>query len=214
MSVAEVGLTATEATGAGDTVTAPTPLFPSTVAVMIALPGESAVTNPVTLTVATLGRPELQAIDLPETTLPCASNGSAMSWAVWPTVRSRLDGETRTATTGTGITWIWATADFPSMLAATGTVPTYRPVTTPDEETVAKLESATAQKTFRPVSTLPDASNADAVRVTVAPTTTLASGGATCTLATGAPECSSSSLLQPTTATAAAAATLSNIHVD
>jgi hypothetical protein len=214
MSVAEVGLTATEATGAGDTVTAPTPLFPSTVAVMIALPGESAVTNPVTLTVATLGRPELQAIDLPERTLPCASNGSAMSWAVWPTVRSRLDGETRTATTGTGITWIWATADFPSMLAATGTVPTYRPVTTPDEETVAKLESATAQKTFRPVSTLPDASNADAVRVTVAPTTTLASGGATCTLATGAPECSSSSLLQPTTATAAAAATLSNIHVD
>ena len=63
MSVADVGLTATEATGAGDTVIAATPLLPSTVAVMIAVPAESAVTTPFPLTLATLGRLELQATD-------------------------------------------------------------------------------------------------------------------------------------------------------
>src|SRR5678815_5321774 len=99
------------------------------------------------------------------------------------------------------------------MLAATGTVPTYRPVTMPVGETVAKLGSATAQKTFRPVSTLPEASKADAESVTVAPITTDAAGGATCTLATGGPECSSPSLLQATTASAVTAATASTIQV-
>jgi len=59
---------------------------------MMVLPGESAVMVPVALTVATLGRLELQATDLPDSTLPCASSGSATSCAVWPTVRSRLEG--------------------------------------------------------------------------------------------------------------------------
>src|SRR5690349_1340028 len=117
VSVADVGLTATAATGDAATVMAPTPLFRSTAAVMIAFPGERAVTAPVALTVATLGRLELQATDLPDSTLPCASSGSTLSWAVWPTVRSRLDGDTRTATTGTGTTSTCATADFPSTLA-------------------------------------------------------------------------------------------------
>src|SRR3954470_22563501 len=71
-SVAELGLTAIEAIGVGDTVTAPTPLLPSTVAVMTALPGESAVTPPLPFTFATLGRLELQATGRPDSTAPRA----------------------------------------------------------------------------------------------------------------------------------------------
>src|SRR5688572_27221066 len=78
-SVAELGLTATDATGAGDTVTAATPLLPSTVAVMTALPVETAVMTPLPLTVATLGRLELQVAERPDSTAPRASSGSAVS---------------------------------------------------------------------------------------------------------------------------------------
>ena len=47
------GLTATVATGTGITVTAAVPLFPSLVAVMVAVPGATAVTKPLAETVAT-----------------------------------------------------------------------------------------------------------------------------------------------------------------
>src|SRR5690349_12827989 len=144
---------------------AATPLLPSTVAVMTVLPGETALTTPFAPTLATLGRLELHATDRPERTPPRASSGSAASCAVSPTVRSRLDGETRTATTGTGTTWTCATAAFPSIVAAMGTDPTYRPVTMPLGETVAKLESAVVQNTLRPMSGLPSTSSAEAVSV-------------------------------------------------
>src|SRR5688500_5409144 len=79
------------------------------------------------------------------------------------------------------------------MLAATGTVPTYFPVTTPLADTVAKLESALTQSTLRPASTLPAASFAAAVSDTVPPRTTVADGGATSTVATASPLGSSAS---------------------
>src|SRR5688500_51624 len=108
---------------------------------------------------------------------------------------------------------MWATAAFPSTLAAIGTVPTYRPVTTPVGETVAKLESALAHNTLRPVTTLPVASSADAVSVTVAPTTTVAVGGATSTAVTTPLMGSSLSPPHATPATAAIAVTTRDIHV-
>lgn len=94
-------------------------------------------------------------------------------------------GEIRTATTGTGMTTTCAVAVFPSTLAATGTVPTYLPVTTPSSEIVAKLESALTQSTLRPVTGFPSASSAVAVNDAVVPTATVAVAGMTSTVATG-----------------------------
>src|SRR5437773_2776571 len=51
--LAEAGLTVKEATGTRDTVMAAVPLLPSLVAVIVAEPAATAVTNPLLLTVAT-----------------------------------------------------------------------------------------------------------------------------------------------------------------
>ena len=60
------GATRTELTGTSVTVSDAVPLFPATVAVMVALPAEVPVTTPVALTVATDGADELQLTVRPE----------------------------------------------------------------------------------------------------------------------------------------------------
>ena len=77
--VAEPGLTATDATGTGFTVIADVPLFPSLVAVIVAEPGATAVTRPFASTVATPGALVVQLIVRPESGLPFASSGVAVS---------------------------------------------------------------------------------------------------------------------------------------
>src|SRR5438093_50146 len=81
---AVAGLTLTEATGTGFTVMAAPALFPSLVAVMFAEPTATAATSPFAFTVATLGASLDQVIVRPESGLPLASSGVAVSCWVPP----------------------------------------------------------------------------------------------------------------------------------
>jgi len=69
-------------TAGGVTVIAASPAFPSLVAVMVALPGPTAVTNPVDETVATAALEELQETVRPVNVMPPASRVVAVTCAV------------------------------------------------------------------------------------------------------------------------------------
>jgi hypothetical protein len=101
LKLAVVGLTVTDATGILETVTLAVPLFPSLVAVMVAVPAPAAVTNPVPLTVATEALSVDQVTARPVNELPLASLGVAVSCAVCPTIRLAVAGLTVTDATGT-----------------------------------------------------------------------------------------------------------------
>jgi len=82
------------------TVAEAVPLFPSLVAVIVAVPPPAPVTNPLPLTVATLASLEDQLTVLPVRTLPPASRVAAVNCCVWPTDRVTDEGETATSATG------------------------------------------------------------------------------------------------------------------
>jgi len=84
-TLADVGLTATDATGTLDTVIAAVPLFPSLAAVIVAAPVLTPVTRPLADTVATPGLPLNQLTVRPLSRLPFASFGIAASCTVCPT---------------------------------------------------------------------------------------------------------------------------------
>src|SRR5438445_646478 len=75
---AVAGLTLTDATGTGFTVTAALPVFPSLVAVIVTAPAPAPVTSPVEVTVATAGVLDAQVTDRPDSTLPAASFSAAV----------------------------------------------------------------------------------------------------------------------------------------
>jgi hypothetical protein len=77
--VADVGATATVATGTTVTVTVAVPCFPSLVAVIVAEPALTAVTTPLAETVATPGVPDVHVTVRPVSTLPFASLSVAVS---------------------------------------------------------------------------------------------------------------------------------------
>src|SRR5881296_2822091 len=82
--LADVGVTSTDATGAGALVTvmADVPLCPSLVAVIVAEPTVAPLTSPVMFTVATAGLLVAHAIARPPSALPLASRGVAVNWTV------------------------------------------------------------------------------------------------------------------------------------
>ena len=100
MSVAEEGLTVTDATGRCVTVTLAVPLTPSDVAVIVAVPGARAVTTPAWETVATDSLLELQLTARPVSTLPFASRVVAVKVELLPSSNESVDGETDTLATG------------------------------------------------------------------------------------------------------------------
>ena len=83
-AVIDAGLsdTSTDATGIGVTVIPALPLTPSLVAVIVAEPGETAVTIPELLTVATDSLSEVHVIDRPVSALPLASRATAVARVV------------------------------------------------------------------------------------------------------------------------------------
>src|SRR2546426_768750 len=196
--VAVAGVTTTDATGAGVTVTAAVPLFPSTVALVVsgppaAFPGTAPgppasfpVARAFGSTVATVASAVWQVTTRPASGLPFASCGVAVSCSVASTTILPVGGVTSTDATGMGVT---VTADaplFPSLVAVMVTgPPTVFPVTRPFASTVATVASAVCQVTTRPVSGLPFASFGAAVSCRVAPSWTLAGAGVTSTDATG-----------------------------
>src|SRR6266852_8498415 len=118
-----VGVTLTDATGTGVTVIVADPLWPSLVAVTVAVPAATAVTRPVALTVATAGSALVQVTTRSMSGFPAPSRGVATSCPVWPTVRPRLGGVTVTAATGTGVIVIVADPLCPSLVAVIVAVP-------------------------------------------------------------------------------------------
>src|SRR5438094_4656911 len=96
------GLTVTAATGMLDTVTDAVPLCPSLVAVTIAEPAFTPVTNPFPSTVATAVLLLDQVTTRPDSGLPFASFGVAASCTVCPTCTVGAAGLTVTAATGVG----------------------------------------------------------------------------------------------------------------
>jgi hypothetical protein len=176
----------TVATGGSVTVRTDDPLFPSLVAVIVAVPAATAVTVPVCETVATLAALVDHVTTRSVTTVPATFFTSTDSGAVWPTIIADVAGATTTDPTASGGTVIVAVPVFPSLVAVIVVPPGATAVTTPAVDTVATALFAELQLTPRPGSTFPSASFIVAVNVVVWPTTTTAVAGVTVTVATGA----------------------------
>jgi len=179
------GLTVTVATGTFATVIAAVPLFPSLVAVIVAVPAATPVTRPLADTVA-IARFELDhATARPASTFPAASFVVALSWVVPPTTALAVAGLTTTDATGTVDTVTTAVALCPSLVAVIVADPSATPVTTPLADTVATALLLVVQVTTRPLSVLPLASLRVAVSGTVPPMYRFGAAGLTVTAATG-----------------------------
>src|SRR5438034_1225602 len=185
-TLADAGATATEATATCTTVMAAVPLCPSEVAVIVVEPASFAVTSPLELTVAAAVLLEVHVTTRPDSGLPFASFGVAVSCTVCPTCTLADAGLTATDATGTLLTVILDEPLCPSEVAVIVATPAATPDTTPLELTVATAVLLLDQLMTRPESGVPLASFGVAVRGTVCPTCTLADAGVTATVATGA----------------------------
>src|SRR5436190_23009728 len=169
----------------GVTVMAAVPLCPSLVAVIVAEPATTPVTSPLALTVATAVLLLDHVIVRPDSALPLASFGVAVSWTVCRAGTLAVAGLTVTEATGTGTTVMADVPLCPSLVAVIVAGPATFPVTSPLPLTVATAVLELDQVTVRPVSTLPFASLSVAVSWTVFPSFTFAVAGVTVTDATG-----------------------------
>jgi hypothetical protein len=182
-----VSATLTLATGTCDTVIKEVPVWPSLVAVMVAVPivPEAAVTRPLVETVATAGLLDDQLTVRPESTLPCASSNTAVSSSLPPCNTVALVGLTVTVATGGWVTVSSALPVFSSLVATMLAVPTATALTTPWVETVATSVLLELHVTARPVNTAPFASSVTAA-AWIVPTAVIEFGvKATVTDATG-----------------------------
>jgi len=152
------------------------------------VPGPTAVTSPLLLTVAILVVGLDHDITRPVRTLLLASTVVAESCCVDPTCNETLAGEMEIAATGTGggvVTVNRAEADFPSDEAVIAVTPAATAVTRPLVLTEATVGSALDHATVRPVSTLLFASSVVAVSCCEAPVSTVDDEGDMVTDATG-----------------------------
>ena len=134
------------------------PLFPSLVAVIVAVPGVTPDTSPLLLTAATAVL-ELDHVTVrPESGFPPASLGVAVSCTVWPACTEAVAGVTSTDATGTGVTVIVEVPLLPSLVAVIvadpGVTPETRPLLLTAATTVLELDHVTV----RPESGAPFAS--------------------------------------------------------
>jgi hypothetical protein len=129
----ELSVTVTEATGAGGgggavvLVTPALPIFPSLVALMVALPAASALTSPAADTEAMVGAELLHVIVRSVTTAPVESLTTAVACVVPPTCSEEAARETLTEPMGILFTTIVALASTPSAFAVTLAFPTRFP---------------------------------------------------------------------------------------
>src|SRR6266542_2086277 len=101
-TLAVAGATVTDATGTPVTVMDDVALWPSLVAVMVAEPTTFAITTPLALTLATLALSLDHVTTRPDSGLPFASSGMAVSCTVWPASTLADAGVTLTDATGVG----------------------------------------------------------------------------------------------------------------
>src|SRR5437764_550123 len=151
---------------------------------IVAVPTPAPVTSPVALTVATPVWSLAHVMVRPESGLPLASRGVAVSCTAPPVWIVCDAGDTVTAATGTGVTVMLAVPLFPSLVAVIVAVPAAFPVTSPLALTVAIVVLLLAHVTTRPASGVPLPSFAVATSCTVPLTGTLPVAGATSTAAT------------------------------
>jgi hypothetical protein len=164
MRFAVAGLTVTVATGDGVTVSRAAPVFPSLVAMILAVPAFTAVTSPVVgLTVATAVLSELHAIVRAVSTRPWESTNVAVASVVWIPVMAAAASDTVTAATGAGVTVSAALPLCPSLTAVMPAVPTATAVTMPCASTVATAVFPDVHVIDRPVRTAPLTSRVVAV---------------------------------------------------
>src|SRR6266576_1639239 len=186
-TLAEGGVTVTEATGAPATVMLAVPLWPSLVAVMVTDPAVTPVTSPLPLTVAMLLLLDDQLMARPVNGLPLASRGVAVSCTVPVIAMFAALGDTVTAATGATVTVTVAVPLCPSLVAVIVTgPPAATPLTSPLPFTLAIALLLDCQVITRPVNGLPLASRGVAVSCTVCPIATVPELGVTVTAATGA----------------------------
>jgi hypothetical protein len=180
-----VGVVTTNATGTSETVMVALALFPSLVAVILAVPAATAVTAPFASTVATPGMLDDHAIARPVRTFPPASLSTAAIVVPEPTTRLALGGVSATVATGASATEMDAVPLMPSLVAVIVALPAATPVTTPADETLAMDGALDVHVTVRPANTFPPASFVTAVSVVLPPTSKVALVGVTETDATG-----------------------------
>src|SRR2546429_3754263 len=99
-TLADAGLTVTDATGTPLTVMLAVPLWPSLVAVMVTAPATTPVTSPLLFTVAIVLSLDDQLIARPVKGLPLASRGVAVRCTGFPLATVPQAGVTVTAATG------------------------------------------------------------------------------------------------------------------
>src|SRR5437588_385918 len=184
-TLADAGVTATEATETGVTLTDDVPLCPSLVAVMVADPVATAVTTPLPLTRAIVVSLLDHVTARPDKTLPLASLIVAVSCAVCPTDTVADARVPLTAATGAAVTATTAVPLWPSLSAVIVADPAATPLTRPVPPTVPAGVFLLDQVTVLPVSTFPAESNVVAVSWRVCPGCTLADAGPTPTAETG-----------------------------
>ncbi len=167
VTLTDAGLTLTDATGTGVTVTADVPLCPSLVAVIVAEPGATAVTRPLPFTVARAVLLVPHVTTRPASAFPLASCGVAVSCTVCPAVTLTDAGLTLTDATGTGVTVTVAVPVLVSLVAVIVVEPAATPVTSPLPFTVATVALLLPHVTTRPASAVPFVSRGVAVSWTV-----------------------------------------------
>jgi len=182
---AEGGVTVTDATGPGVTVIDPEPDLPSLVAVIVVVPTNIAVAKPDDETVAVAVLPEVHATVRPVSTFPSASFSVAVNCCVEPLATFADAGATVMLATGASVTVTTDVPDFDSLVAVMVDVPGSSPVTTPAEETLATSGLLELHVTGR-LTTVPLTSFTTALKVVVPSTMTVAVGGETTTVPTGA----------------------------
>src|SRR5207302_922533 len=119
------------------TVMADVPPCPSLAAVIVAEPAATPVTRPLLLTVAIAVLLLAQVTTRPDSGLPLASFGVAVSCAVVPSFTEAAAGATVTEATGTTVTVTLALPLWPSLVAVIVAEPATFAVTSPLLETVA-----------------------------------------------------------------------------
>lgn len=172
--VEAVRVTVTVPAVAAVTVTVVVPLWPSLVAVIVAVPGAPPVTTvlepPDGDTLATEGSLDVQVMTRPVTTVPPAAAVVAVSVAVAFCAMVGAVGAIVTVATGTAMTVTTVVVVFPSLDAVIVAVPAAPPLTSVLAPVVAdRLATALLlvdQVITRPVSTLPPASDVVAASVT------------------------------------------------
>src|SRR5690606_24732873 len=156
--------------GGAVTVIAVVPLLPSAAAVITALPGDTAVTSPLALTVATaellLDHSTLRSAS----TVPLADLATAVTWVVAPTSMLAAAAVSSMVAIGIAVTVTWAVPDtLPACAVIVTGPPGAMPVTTPLDDTEATAELLVDQVVTLMLIGLPWASRGVATRVVVAP---------------------------------------------